>query len=131
MRAYLMPWSMRTVLVTHTHYFPLTFFRCLLMTMARLTMNFDRRYAVCVQKVYHRPHFTVGGRWNKSLHLQPLQRCYCKNSGSPASAFVIRRHFSIKYTQPLHGIIGLLSVGRVGNVLFRRSSYVITKVTKI
>ena len=30
-----------------------------------------------LQKLYHRPHFTVGGSWNKSFHLQPLQRCYC------------------------------------------------------
>ena len=28
---------------------------------------------------------TVGGSWNMSLQLQPLQRCYCENSGSPAS----------------------------------------------
>ena len=34
-------------------------------------------------KLYHRPHFTVCGSWNKSLH---LQLCYCENSGSPASA---------------------------------------------
>ena len=48
-------------------------------------MNFDRRYALCIQKLYHRPHFTVGGNWIKSLHLQPLQRCYCENSGSSRS----------------------------------------------
>ena len=44
--------------------------------MAELTMTFDRRYALCIQNVYHRPNFTVGGSWNKSLHLQPLQRCF-------------------------------------------------------
>ena len=37
---------------------------------------------------HHRPHFTNGGYWNKSLHFQPLQRCHCENSGSPASACV-------------------------------------------
>ena len=40
---------------------------------------------------YHRPHLTIGGSWNKSLHVQPLQRCYCENSGSPASSCVMRR----------------------------------------
>ena len=38
-------------------------------------MNVDRRYALHVQKLHHSPHFTVGGSWNKILHLQPLQRC--------------------------------------------------------
>ena len=33
-------------------------------------------------KIYHKPHFNIGRSWNKSLHLQPLQRYYCKNSGS-------------------------------------------------
>ena len=35
-----------------------------------------------------------GGCWNKSLHLQPLQRCYCENSGSPDSSYVMRCHYS-------------------------------------
>ena len=30
-------------------------------------MNFDRRCALCIHKLYHRPHFTVGGSWNKNL----------------------------------------------------------------
>ena len=67
--------------------------------------------------LYHRPHFTVGGSWNKSLHLQPLQRCYCEISGSPASACVMRSHCFITYTQFFHAIIGLLAVGEVGNLL--------------
>ena len=46
--------------------------------LVQLTMNFGRRYARCIQKLYHRTHFIVGGSWNKSLHLQPLQRCYCE-----------------------------------------------------
>ena len=41
--------------------------------LTQLTMNFDRRYALYMQKFYHRLHFTVSGSWNKSLHLQPLQ----------------------------------------------------------
>ena len=53
----------------------------------------------------------------KSLHLQSLQRCHCENSGSPASAYVMRRHYSIMYTQSLHSTNGLLAVGRVGNSL--------------
>ena len=65
-------------------------------------MNLDRRYALCIQKLYHSSHFTVGGSWNKSLHLQPLQRCYCEDSESPASACVMRHHYCITYTQSLH-----------------------------
>ena len=61
---------------------------------------------------------TVGGSWNKSLHLQPLQRCYCENSGSTTSAFVMQRHYSIKYMQSLHAINGLAVVGRMGNLLW-------------
>ena len=67
--------------------------------LAQLMMNFDRRCALFIQKLYHRPHFTVGESWNKSLHLKSLQRFYCENSGSPASACVMRRHYSIKCTQ--------------------------------
>ena len=72
-------------------------------------LSIPRRFFL---KNYHRPHFTVGGKWNKSLHLQQLQRCYCESSGSPASAYVIRRHYSITYTQSLQVINGLLAVGR-------------------
>ena len=58
--------------------------------LAQLTMiSID---ALCIQKLYHRPDFTVGTYWNKSLLLQPLQRCYNENSGSHASACVMRRH---------------------------------------
>ena len=60
------------------------------------------------------------GSWNKSLHLQPLQRCYCENSGSPASACVMWRHYSITYTQSLHTVNGSLAVGRVRNLLCGR-----------
>ena len=67
----------------------------------------------------------IRGNWNKSLHLQPLQRCYCENSGSSASACVMRRHYSITYTQSLHTINGLLAVGRVGNLLCGRPSYIV------
>ena len=86
-------------------------------------MNINRRYTLCIQKLYHRPHITFGGCWNKSLHLQPLQRCYCENSGSPASACVMRPHYSVTYTQLLHAINGLIAVGRVGNVFCEYSSY--------
>ena len=80
-------------------------------------MNFDRRYVLCIQKLCHRLHFTVVGSWNKSLQLQPLQRCYCENSGSPASSYVMRRYHSNKCTQSRQAIIGLLPVGRVRNLL--------------
>ena len=44
---------------------------CMAIALAQLT-NFYRRYALCIQKLHHRPHFTTGGSWNKSLYLQPL-----------------------------------------------------------
>ena len=68
-------------------------------------------------------HFTFGGCCNKSLHLQPLQRCYCGNSGSTASACVMRRHYPITYTQSLHAINGFIAVGRVGNLFCGRPSW--------
>ena len=85
--------------------------------------NFDRDYSLCIQKLYHKSSFAVNGSWNKSLHIQPLQRCYCKNSGSPTSACVMRHNYSITYTQSLHAINGLLAVGRVENLLCGRPSY--------
>ena len=92
--------------------------------LAQLTMNFDRRYALCIQKLYQRPHFTVDGSWNKSFHLQPLQRCYCVNSGSPASAYVMRHHYSITYyRQSLQAINGLVALGRVAKLLCGCPSY--------
>ena len=45
-------------------------------------------------KLYHRPHLTVGGSSNKNIHFEPLQRCYCENSGSLASVCVMRRSYS-------------------------------------
>ena len=36
-----------------------------------------------------------GESWNKSLHFQPLQRCYYENSGSPDSVCVMRRHYHV------------------------------------
>ena len=51
--------------------------------LAQLTMDLDWCYALHIQKLYHISHFTVGGCWNKSLHLQLLQRCYCENLGVP------------------------------------------------
>ena len=77
----------------------------------------------CIQIRYHRPHFTVGGNWTKSLHPQPLQRCYCENSGSPVSACVMRCHYSIMCMQSLHSINGLIVMGRVGNLLCGRPFY--------
>ena len=104
---------------------------CVAIDVAQLTTNFDRRYVLCIQKLYHRPHFTVGGCWNKSLHLQPLQRCYSQNSGSPASAFVMRHHYSITYTRSFHIINGLRAVGQVGNLLFGRPSYNVWKYLRV
>ena len=85
--------------------------------LAQLTMNFDRRYALCIQKLYHKPHFTAWWSFNKSLQLQLLQRCFSENSSSPASACFMWHYYSTTYMQSLHVINGLLAVGRVGNLL--------------
>ena len=90
--------------------------------LAQLTINLYRRYALCIQKLYHRPHFTAGRCSNKSLHLQPLQRCFCENSRSPASTCVMRRHYSITYIQSFHSINGLIAVGQVRYLLCERPS---------
>ena len=92
--------------------------------LAQLMINFDWCYALCIQKLYHRTHFTAGRGWNKSLHLQPLQWCYCENSGNCANACVMWHHHSITYMQSLHTINGLLTVGRVGNLLCGHNWYV-------
>jgi hypothetical protein len=61
--------------------------------------------------------------WNKSLHLQQLQRYYCENAGSTVSACAMLQHCSITYVQSLRAIYGLLAVGRVGNLLCGRATY--------
>ena len=92
--------------------------------LTQLTMNFDRRHVSWIQNLYHWSHLTVGECWNMSLHLQPLQRCYCGDSGSPASICVMWYHSSITCMQSLHAISGLLAVGRLGNLLCGRPSYI-------
>ena len=77
---------------------------------------------LCAFKNFITNRTSVSGSWNKSLRFQPLQRCYCENWGSPASACVMRRHCSITYTQSLHAINGLTAVGRVGNLIYGRPS---------
>ena len=67
---------------------------------------------------------TVGGCWNKSLHLQPLQRCYYENSGGPDSECFMRRHYSMTCTLSLRTINGVIAVGQVGNLFYGRPSYV-------
>ena len=36
---------------------------CVPPDLSQLTINFDRRYALGIQELYHRTHFTVGGCW--------------------------------------------------------------------
>ena len=71
-------------------------------------MNFDRRYALCIQKFYtDRTSQSAGARigasnfnlWNDA------------NVRSPASAIVMRRHYSITYRQLLYVINNLLAAG--------------------
>ena len=93
-----------------------------------ITVQCDEfRSALCSvhSKIYRRSHVTVGGSQNKSLKLQPQLRCYCKNSGSSASACVMRRHCPITYTGQLHAINGILAAGRVGNLFCGCPSYTI------
>ena len=121
-------WTIGWMIIKHLPSEPsardmLTVEQCVAIDLAQLMMNFDRRYALCIQKLYQRSHFTVGRCWNKSFHLQPLQRRYCENSGSPASACVMWRHYSITYMQSLHALNGLIAVGRVRNLLCGRPLY--------
>ena len=51
---------------------------------------------------------------NNNLHLQPLQRCYCENAGSPTSACFMWHHYCMAYRQSLHAINATLTSGRVG-----------------
>ena len=81
------------------------------------------RSALCSVHSETLSQIALHSRWescNRSLHLQPLQRCYCKNSERPTTACVIRRCYSITYTQSLNEINGLIAVGRVGNLLCGR-----------
>ena len=39
----------------------LTVKSCVATGLTQLMMNLDRRYALYIQKLYHRSHFTVGG----------------------------------------------------------------------
>ena len=108
----------------------LTIEPCVAINLAQETMNFDRRYILSTQKLDHRTRFTVAGCWNKSLQLELLPRCYCENSGGPASARVMRQYYSSTYMQPFQVINILLAVGRVGNLLCGRPSYIIKKLSR-
>ena len=55
--------------------------------LAQLMLYIDWCYAMCIQRLYHRPNSTVGGSWNNSLHLEPLQRFSWENSGSSVCAY--------------------------------------------
>ena len=74
-----------------THHLLVLDFRPII--LGQLTIHIDWRYALRIKKLYHSPHFTVGGSWNKNLQLQLLQRCYCENLGSPTSACVMKCHY--------------------------------------
>ena len=48
--------------------------------LAQVTVNFDRRYALCIHKLYQRPHFIVGGSSNYApvrLREVPLVHASC------------------------------------------------------
>ncbi|GFX45825.1 hypothetical protein TNCV_934641 [Trichonephila clavipes] len=40
--------------------------------LTQLTMNFNRRNALCIQELYYRPNFASGGRRNKNFHFGSL-----------------------------------------------------------
>ncbi|KAJ4429729.1 hypothetical protein ANN_21933 [Periplaneta americana] len=48
---------------------------CLPIDLAQLTIKFNRRYALCIQKLYHW-RTSRGGSWNRNVHLQAMQRSY-------------------------------------------------------
>ena len=82
-------------------------------------MNFDQRYALCIQTFYHRPHFKVIAGIKASIS-NCCNNDICDNLGSPTSACIITL---IMYTQFLHTLNGLLAVGRVANLPCGCSSY--------
>ena len=94
---------------------------CLLMTLTHRpgTANDEFRSTLwfCAFKNFNTDALHSRHELHKNLYNQLLQRCYCENSGISASACVIRRNFSITYTQSLHAVNGLIAVGRVGNLL--------------
>ena len=56
------------------------------MTAGTIDNEFLSALCSVQSKILSQMHFTVGGSKNKSLHFQPLPRCYCEDSVSPASA---------------------------------------------
>ena len=55
---------------------------CVAIDLAQLTMNFDRRYALCIQKfIKDRTSQSVSAGIRASI----FNRCYCENLGCPTS----------------------------------------------
>ena len=76
--------------------------------LSKLTMNFDRRYALCID------NFIIDSTLQSA------------GTGIRAAIFnhcVMRRHYSIMYTQSLHAISGLIAVWRMGKLLCGRPSF--------
>ena len=97
---------------------------CVAVGLVQLTMNLDLRYDLCIQKLLSKTELHSRRVLEYEPPLQPLQRCYCDNSESLASACVMRHHYSITYMQSLHAINDLIAVGQVGNLLCGRISYI-------
>ena len=94
--------------------------------LSQLTMNFDRRYALSIQKLYHRSHFTVSaGTGIRASIVNCCNDATVRTRGSHASAFITRRYYSITYTQSLHAKNCLLALGGVRNLFCGGSSYFI------
>ena len=78
-------------------------------------MNFDHRYALYIRKLYHwRTSQSAGA----GIRASTYNRCNCENSGSPASAYVMGRHYFVTYTHSLHAINGLLKLERFMTLVF-------------
>ena len=65
----------------------------------RLTMNFDRRYALCIQTLYHNRTSQSTGAGIRAFIFNLCNDAIVRTRGIPVSACVMRRHYSITYTQ--------------------------------
>ena len=93
--------------------------------LAQLMMNFNLHCALCIQKLYHRLHFTVGGCWNKS----PIfNRC---SDATVRTREVLLVHASrdvITLSSTCSCFMQYSSVGRMGNLLCGRPLYYVLDI---
>ncbi|GFX24652.1 hypothetical protein TNCV_3344321 [Trichonephila clavipes] len=64
-----------------------------------LAMNFNRRNALCIQELYHRPKLAGGGRRNESFYFGPMLPCY--------------GHEHVRLMNPDHSLECILVISRI------------------